>query len=92
VKPVEFLEDLKKVLNDHGVINEPLAVDMPTIESAELRLFFTEDLFSILPPPFVSTDLIDPTFAELLPTIAEEMLTELEILDLFLTTDIFESE
>ena len=38
VKPVEFLADLKKVLNDHGVINEPLAVDMPivSIDFAEM--------------------------------------------------------
>jgi len=38
VKPTEFLEDLKKVLRDHGVFNEPLAVDMPivTIDFAEM--------------------------------------------------------
>ena len=28
-EPTDFLDDLKKVLADHGVLNEPLAVDMP---------------------------------------------------------------
>jgi len=38
LKPVEFLQDLKKVLSDYGVINEPLAVDMPivTVDFAEM--------------------------------------------------------
>src|SRR4030042_3109758 len=30
-EPTEFFADLKKVLNDHGVINEPLALDMPVV-------------------------------------------------------------
>jgi Xaa-Pro aminopeptidase len=31
LKPTEFLADLKKVLSDHGVLDQPLAVDMPII-------------------------------------------------------------
>lgn len=31
LKPEAFLDDLKKVLSEHGVLNEPLAVDMPII-------------------------------------------------------------
>jgi Xaa-Pro dipeptidase len=30
-EPTEFFADLKKVLNDHGVIHEPLAIDMPVV-------------------------------------------------------------
>jgi Xaa-Pro aminopeptidase len=30
-EPTEFLADLKKVLSDHGVLNEPLGVDMPVV-------------------------------------------------------------
>ncbi len=31
LKPQAFLDDLKRVLSEHGVLNEPLAVDMPII-------------------------------------------------------------
>lgn len=31
VKPQEFIDDLKKVMSDHDVLNEPLAVDMPIV-------------------------------------------------------------
>jgi len=30
-EPTAFLEDLKKVLGDHGVLNEPLGIDMPIV-------------------------------------------------------------
>ncbi|MCJ7593970.1 MAG: Xaa-Pro peptidase family protein, partial [Desulfobacterales bacterium] len=38
LKPQAFLDDLKKVLSDHGVLKEPLAVDMPiiTIDFADM--------------------------------------------------------
>ena len=31
IKPQAFIDDLKNVLREHGVLNEPLAVDMPII-------------------------------------------------------------
>jgi len=31
IKPQAFIDDLKNVLSEHGVLNEPLAVDMPII-------------------------------------------------------------
>lgn len=30
-EPTDFMEDLKKVLYDHGVMDEPLAIDMPVM-------------------------------------------------------------
>ena len=37
--PAEFLEDLKKVLKEHDVINEPLAIDMPVVTLNFVDLF-----------------------------------------------------
>jgi Xaa-Pro dipeptidase len=31
IKPQAFLNDLRKVLNEHGVLNEPLGLDMPIV-------------------------------------------------------------
>ncbi len=40
-EPTDFLNDLKKVLSDHGVINEPLAIDMP-VKTLQFKEFFTK--------------------------------------------------
>jgi Xaa-Pro dipeptidase len=40
-EPTEFLADLKKVLSDHDVINEPLGIDMP-VATLNFADFFKE--------------------------------------------------
>ena len=44
LKPTEFLNDLKKVLNEHGVVNEPLAVDMSIVTGDFFQMLRDEGL------------------------------------------------
>ena len=46
-EPTEFFADLKKVLNDHGVIHEPLAIDMPVV-TLNFADFFKRAGFTVI--------------------------------------------
>jgi len=46
-EPTEFFADLRKVLNDHGVINEPLAIDMPVV-TLNFADFFKRAGFTVI--------------------------------------------
>ncbi|MCJ7596078.1 MAG: Xaa-Pro peptidase family protein [Desulfobacterales bacterium] len=47
IKPVAFLEDLKKTLSDHGVLNEPLGLDVP-VESIDFVDILRAEGFNVV--------------------------------------------
>jgi Xaa-Pro aminopeptidase len=44
LKPQDFLDDLKKVLSEHGVLNEPIGVDIPVITMGFTDMLKSEGL------------------------------------------------